>query len=813
VHFSKHNRSRANAGATSFTRRLRHLAIALLVFAASGPLQAFDGAATDKAFVALLTTPGAGPEFGAWDFPGLDDFQPSNEQALIRYLARQRAAAADFNAHRHAGTLLHHAIRASQNQVALWLLENGADPRKKLQGGGADAMQLAVQYARAPIVAALERDFGMRRPVRAPEPAPPPALESISLDALLTRPQWSAYELAAARMHLTRIASSAGHKEPAQAREPWNAFVDKLAPALRERLLDDGGMIEWWVLIHAGSPSALTSALDRVPPAVLERHTQAVLSSLTQRESPQAKSGGTLDYEVAEQTWRIALRALPRPIDYRYLPHLAEHVPPSLWPELVASGYEVRDAWTALGCLLVKMSAPEMTAAWPAMKSHFPTIERDAPRLVLRAYLGHRLRGGRLCWGAVRDGRVTVEKLSALRALGLHGTVFGIDTRESVFPREIAAAAEPFLPSASQTGAIEPRIVNAAPACRLTLNDVWWRKLANNPVVHVDDGSVIVDMVQLIELPGEPACGLLVGGFQAVDAYVSGLIDTFTGPIDEPRPSCPDAPDRYEIWHERGGAIESIPADVGKNWGDPFLTSVLDKPTGRRMLLHTGDGQCRGMGSTSLPFALEWRREAGRRWALRRVTSPEIEHALFTQCAESDHTCRGLTLASTPYDTALEAGQPSEQDAFRGLTLADFLGVYAHAKRDAWFDAVMALDRARWRQLSASGVPGQWVAEALRRIGQSPLPLADKRRRTAMLFADRKQLEKGLASDVIDSLVDWMPREDWRPVLDVLSHHPSASCEPEPVVARALEKGSEALACEIERARNRICGMTCRAER
>ena len=41
-----------------------------------------------------------------------------------------------------------------------------------------------------------------------------------------------------------------------------------------------------------------------------------------------------------------------------------------------------------------------------SLSQYVSTIERDAPRLVLRAYLGHRLQGGRLCWDAVPDGQI-----------------------------------------------------------------------------------------------------------------------------------------------------------------------------------------------------------------------------------------------------------------------------------------------------------------------------------------------------------------------------------------------------------------------
>ena len=56
--------------------------------------------------------PGAEPAEGFWDFPKPDDLPVANQAALTAYLAKQQKAGADFNAYRHGGTLLHHAIRA-----------------------------------------------------------------------------------------------------------------------------------------------------------------------------------------------------------------------------------------------------------------------------------------------------------------------------------------------------------------------------------------------------------------------------------------------------------------------------------------------------------------------------------------------------------------------------------------------------------------------------------------------------------------------------------------------------------------------------
>src|SRR5262245_30023544 len=70
--------------------------------------------ATNRAFDALLSLPAAQPEEGDWgrEAPPGFDREDSSEEQLIRWLRRQKRDGADFNATRHQGSLLHHAVRS-----------------------------------------------------------------------------------------------------------------------------------------------------------------------------------------------------------------------------------------------------------------------------------------------------------------------------------------------------------------------------------------------------------------------------------------------------------------------------------------------------------------------------------------------------------------------------------------------------------------------------------------------------------------------------------------------------------------------------
>jgi hypothetical protein len=84
-----------------------------------------SGQTTDEAFAALLSMPGAEPQNGSWIFATPPEFEPRTEDNLIRWLKKKKKQGADFNAQRHFGTLLDHALRSKLERTALWLLDNG----------------------------------------------------------------------------------------------------------------------------------------------------------------------------------------------------------------------------------------------------------------------------------------------------------------------------------------------------------------------------------------------------------------------------------------------------------------------------------------------------------------------------------------------------------------------------------------------------------------------------------------------------------------------------------------------------------------
>jgi len=776
----------------------------------SGTAFAFSGDATDNAFAALLSMPGAAPAEGFWDFPKPDDLPAPNEAALIAYLAKQKKAGADFNAYRHFGTLLHHAIRAGEERTAIWLLANGADPRKTLRGGSDNAATLSASYKRQKVLAVLKTRYGMEPPVVPPVAPPEKPVDAARVASLAFA---SPADDKVARDFMRRVAAPViyGNRTPKDvaaseaAVAEWTALAARMKPEVYARLIDDDQALSDLVLMNSRSATALDAALAGVPRAVLQRRAKAALRGLAQRAFAQfSAQSGNASYGVEPDVWRALWRRIPGPLDYAEWPMLAGRIQPELWDALFASGYANRDADTALGCMPSSMGADVFKTSWPQMDAHFGNAREAVPRIVLGPF---QMFDAGACYASGDDQ--TRDKLLFLASLGLAHPVRGIDrNRVAQNAKALLPAIEPFMGDDRATAPAKPRIVDARTNCSFELTGALYRELLRNPVVTGGPNmlAVYAEWMQPIEIPGDARCALLVGGSSQVDGYVSGDVDSFTGPETNPRPSCPDPTDAYEVWRERDGKVERLTADMGGDDGVPRLALVQDTVTGRKYYLHDGEqyGKCHS-NSPRLPFTLEWTPSPQGPALMKSAPSTELQDALYAQCTVETEgvRCKGITAASS-----VTAADPTREDAFNGLDIQAFIKVFRKQQFDAYQAAVLALDRPRLAAFKTEGVPGTWTAQAIKSLSGASLSLSEKRRRIAWLFADHAQLARALDSEVLRSLLDWLPREDWGPVLEAVASNPNTYYGIQYLKQSASEKGLEALACDFDRAQGLICGET-----
>ncbi|HEX8988265.1 MAG TPA: hypothetical protein VF816_09910 [Rhodocyclaceae bacterium] len=775
------------------TSALRCAVFSLLMALVPACVQAASDRATDDAFAALLTLSAPEQDTAQWDIPVPEDFDGQSETALIAYLAKKKRAGADFNAYRHFGTLLHHAIRAGKLKTAAWLLENGADPRKTLKGSNEDALALSLRFKRNALARQLQERYGLEPPAAAPSKAAPQA-QGETLPAGIS----SEADIAAARMFLlqTSWATTSPGLTPAATKAAqdrlakWKAFAARQPAQAMAQVLDDDVAIGALVRVHARSPRDLDKALAALPPELLKRRgaaAAAMLASLARVDI--ADKNPKREYWVPADSWRVLWRHVGRPVAYGESHGLAGRVQPELWPELFASGYADRDARSALGCLVNQIGAKDLQSIWPSLEAQFPDLRDVAARMVLDHV---RMAGAEFCWSWNDDE--TAQKLSFLISRGVTGPVKGIVERDLQYrSAAFLTAMKPFRAESRPTA--KPRLVEVGHKCRFTPSDAWYHELLTNATTVE---GLAIETVQLIELPGEAECALLVGGFFSLSSEPT---DSFTGPEDNPVPSCPDPAGGYQVLREERGHIVRFDTDMTRATGGTVLTRVRDAASGRYYYLRDGGGLGRCESRLRLPMAFEWA-AAQRGPALKAVTGHAIEDVLFDQCraVENGVYCDGIASLQFEQDAA---ATPPPADGFSGMDYRPFLKTYWAVRYDEYQAAILALDKPRLKTLQQGGIPGDWTADAIRRVGASTLPLAEKRKRIAWIFYDRRQLARALDSDMTEGLLDWLPREDWGPLLAVLSEQ---GINVRRLRQLAEEKGLSRLACDLDHAQGLICG-------
>lgn len=766
---------------TSSLARLRGLAVALLLVAAGGALGA-PADATDDAFGALLAMPGAQPKEGGWIIP---QAPAANEAALIAQWRRLKKQGADVDALRHGGTLLAHAIRAGKDQAAIWLLHNGADPHKTLFGQPVDAYALARKYGRSAVVTVLEREYGFKpaRPVAAAKPA-----------AVAPAPAVATTRLQQAAALLERLNAPAGQPDAA-AQDTWRQYAATLSDAEFRALFKDGAHIEALVSLTRLTDGGMEAAFARLRPEDIRPKAQEIATMLRHWSFPLEDIRGL----SAAHAWPALWRRLDKPLDYRAWPELAGSLPPDLWPGLFASGYAVHDA-EATGCRLAIVDLAGLRALWPEFQRDFVDAREAAPGLVLAAW---RIADDRNpCAGAAADAEVTAAKLAFLREQGVTAPAYGLLPLEADAAPALAAQMAAFAPHAP----VAARLVRVPSACTLALTDAWWTALAK---VRSVGWGVPANAVQLLDVPGQATCGLFVSGDQ-YDDYPRDNDSFDDGPSrDPPTPRCADAPEDGEVWTSGPGGVGVTARNDGPR-GEIFgPRAVRDVVTGKRYVLNDGGTGAACVRTNQLPEAFDWRVDDRGAALVPSADAFLVASLLRRQCHAADDTrnagvvCPGID--SPDADTArpatlerLRAGDP--------VRLHAMLDAVGQDRRAAYLAAIAAHDHAPLRRLLAAGVPAWWTADAIKALAKADLPLEEKRRRIALLFADADQLAAAFhadSSDLPDSLAPWLPRQDWSPILRMVAKAPGVWSDMAGHVRASLP---EAIGCDLDRAQQFVCG-------
>lgn len=851
---------------------LRPAALLFAGLLAVMPVAAANELATINAFEALLSLPQTQPEEGQWGHRAPPGFDSEDEADLIRWLAKQKKAGADFGALRHAGTMLHHAIRGGLDRTALWLLANGADP---LLAGERDALELTVTYRRwsvfealikQPAVIAPERSAALGaawRAALAPAkddavgrllarrlPLPVGAEAKVLLDEALRQRNM---KLVLALTAPPGTPPGAGEKstpaadvETADARLPQpilpdlvagvrsQAELDALWKLKLRRPFDDAVFCRRLVLAALSgpaTPAVRRTLFDRLPAAALQgaladskvlsgwlRWTTqlsgadadwafAQLGELPRRQ-PEAlleamiKDRGWYGNDGADSkpaaAWGRLLAALRAPLPAAVQGKLWMFVPPAHRARLLALAYQ--PSREELATWLERSNAQEIRQHWPPLKAARPELGASIHQSLLLPYS--------LDAGACNDAGIAAEVLDKAKLLLAGGA-------QPAAPVALDAGCLGETPPAllaalQQAGLIQPaparearRFVAEAAACQFRPSPAWRRALAGPRSLGENDrppmgdsarptiGEVPLDAIEPVALPGDSECALLVYGGSA-GGRISFDEDGFTGP--QHFSPCADGQYASALWRLEGDRLqvamqgEDLPAIDG-------LQFLRDTKTGRQFML-VGGQPLGGCGTQTPPALLTIERPAGQPATLRVLPRQDpVMQAFLRQCKPSTFT---ECFAGPPV--------PAADAAPRSYPGSPGLGYFADrhwdAERRAFIDAVLAFDQEQLRNLKAAGIFGHWVTDAIRAVSAAKLPLEQKRRRTAWLFRDPVLLARALEREMLLGLIDWLPREDWGPLIKAGA---GAKWQLDELRRAALKQDKLALACRFSVALQQPC--------
>lgn len=446
---------------------------------------------------------------------------------------------------------------------------------------------------------------------------------------------------------------------------------------------------------------------------------------------------------------------------------------------------------------------PSFQALWPDFQRYFTNAREEAAGLVLGKYR----RGGDYypCYNDSGPEQ-TVAKLAFLKQQGVTAPVTGLRSKalEDAKDPVLTAMATNLAP---RTPA-EPRLVQAPLHCKPVLDEMLLDGLVSAPT---EDSNIPADQVQAIAVPGNDQCGWVIGA----DAYADDLADSddfFYGPGREGSTRCADLPDELSVWVRGADGFHSLDREPLRDGSS--LTTVRDQATSKQYLLTDGKRGSRCSVSYGLPDAYEWRvgpdgpglQPSRDGFLLRRL--------LRAQCEETDPSdpsagvaCRGMPSQETPDDTLSVADALQEGRVLSIDRVVDWLG---SARRQDYAKAIAGHDHAALGRLLAHGLPPRWTADEIRAVGKSSLPLEERRRRIALLFANPEQLARALFAaryDLPEMLLPWLPDQDWGPVLRVIERSPDFWRGPASHLREAVvTAGRPGLACAIDHAQGFVCG-------
>jgi uncharacterized protein YecT (DUF1311 family) len=762
---------------------------------------------TDKAFAVLLSMPGAEPQSGQWIFKLPKEFVDSglslNEKDLILWLQIQMDKGANFNSYRHAGTLLHHAIRSGLEDTAIWLIKNRADPNLKLKDYPyQNALDLSKSRNRMKVVAFLEEHVSKLNKISTRiEPT-----RKLTASKAMSN-QWISLSPMEKVLHLLDRARVSNdqvevHNNVFNALVNWfpnfnrithaeinllDAAFQKFDPMVLHRTLDDPQILGRYFYNARAEPEVFSQLLALIPFDLIDKHRFLILGALYRLERQDIYSRRPV---VPMENWFNILSLIKSDLTSVTLPPLMSRTKPAVWRKLFDMNYQVSNLDTELENWLSSVDEAQIRREFELLNEHIPEFKEQVIRILFKKYTVNY--GNRA--SCARSGISSEDFEKATWLINRGATAFA----SMVYPECDRLSAPGTLRALRTLGLIrsfEPNLHHAfdftKTSCRYPYTQRLFERLYPKSTIGTDP-SVNINSVMSIDLPGDGACGLLVRGDSPANEYPSDTINGFDGPYFAAKPSCPDPLDTAEVWAEsEDGGFQTFRADDS---AASIIAIVRDSESDEHFYVsYRPKGRC--FISTNVKL-LRWQKE-GHDLSLKELQSNDPVMQRFMLFYNDRVTQKGNFVE---FSNAFFPGLAISSDSYLdGGMLRLFLDANLSPKKQVFLQAVSAMEIEVIRQLEAEGLPPTWwVEEAIRSVYRSNLSIKDKYERIAYLMENQSIDVAG--SFVYNFLLGLMPREQLLPIINRSSGYELGRFR-----EKARMHGRERVACDAAHAMGLMC--------
>ncbi len=522
-------------------------------------------------------------------------------------------------------------------------------------------------------------------------------------------------------------------------------------------------------------PAAEWAAVVKAAPALQELLDTAEANYSASLDARAGKPGAAAAWA---QRWAPLVQRLDAltPADRRALKlpaGLLRQMPPQFLASGLAWGAEADALPEQFAQWLSGADLAELQAGWPLLKARSPELARQLLDALLVPLLVE-TPPGRMNRAMSNVGDDMLPKARWLRAQGL--TAPGRELAVANLPqgdnggpccsRALVAWAlseklvrspvppVPPRPDGKSAMAAKPaalRLIAAEPACKPVVS-VGLRRALTQPIDKVADrGDMQYDDVsfQPLAAPGRAECVWLRNEIAHVGGSSWEEFDFFEG-VRRFNP-CGDGAGRLSVWDESQQAFVTL--SDGGPVGALIETELM--PGGPLWLsAEINNGRCGN--PVAMAQLLSWK--SGRP-DFEPMPNNDPRQLQWQTACPADHLSVCLKLET-------EDGSPPPPAPPRvPLGPEQFVARHWPAERVDFLAAFDRLDRPRLDGHQRDGLFPEWLNAAAHSLATSPRPLAEKRARMAWLLAKPARAAT-LSDTTLDSLLAWLPAEDWRPVIE-----------------------------------------------